>query len=68
MSKTLELIAARSWVKHVDDERGIENGIIIVLEDGWEYELDPGCGTRGFDTPTEAKAGTAKNAVRKKNR
>lgn len=64
MSKTLQAIAARSWVKHVDDERNIDNGVIITLADGWEFELDPGCGTRGFDTVSEAKAGSAKNAVR----
>lgn len=65
MSKTLQKIAARSWVKHVDDERNIDNGVIITLEEGWEFQLDPGCGTRGFDTPTEAKTGTEKSAVRK---
>ena len=64
MSKTLQAIAAREWVQHVDDERNIDNGIIVMLKEGWEFQLDPGCGTRGFDTPTEAKAGTAKTAVR----
>lgn len=49
---------------HVDDERNIDNGIIITLEDGWEFLSDPGCGVRGFDTFSEAKAGTSKTEVR----
>lgn len=66
MSKTSDSIAARPWVKHVDDERSIGNGVIVTLQEGWEFVLDPGCGVRGFDTLREARDGTMQADVRKK--
>lgn len=65
--KTLDKIAARPWVLHVDDERAIGNGIIITLAEGWYFWTDPGCGTRGFDTAREALTETARNNVYQPN-
>lgn len=61
----IQKISARAWVQNVDDERDIENGIIVMLRDGWEFIFDPGCGTRGFDTPSEALKETGRQFVRK---
>lgn len=66
MAKTVDLIKARAWVQHVDDERNIDNGVIISLYEEWEFCADPGCTVRGFDTMTEALAGTANSEVRRK--
>lgn len=64
MNKTLEAIRKLPWVKHVDDERSLGNGVIITLHKEWEFISDPGCGTRGFDTSREALAGCRRKAVR----
>ncbi|MBM94319.1 MAG: hypothetical protein CMI09_00480 [Oceanospirillaceae bacterium] len=64
--KTLDAIRALPHVMHVDDERGLDNGIIVTLKDGWEFKLDPGCGVRGFETATEARQGTTAKAVAQK--
>ena len=53
----------RPWIANVDDERDLDHGIIVMLKDGWFFKADPGCGTRGFDTIAEAKAGTTKSEV-----
>jgi hypothetical protein len=53
------------YVMHVDDERDIGNGVIVMLADGYEFVADPGCGTRGFDTMTEAKRGVTKPRIRR---
>jgi len=53
----------RPWIAHIDDERNLDHGIIVTLKDGWFFKVDPGCGTYGFDTVAEAKAGTAKSEV-----
>jgi len=64
MSKTLDtLLASRHWIAHIDDERDIDNSIIVTLEQGWDFEDEKGCGVRGFDTVSEAKAGTARHRV-----
>jgi hypothetical protein len=64
MSKTLNnLLASRHWIAHIDDERSQGNSIIVTLEEGWDFEYDPGCGVRGFDTIAEAKAGTSRQRV-----
>lgn len=62
MKKTLDRIKRRSWVAHVDDERSIGNSIIVTLADNWCFRDDPTCGVCGFDTVSEAYAGTAKKA------
>ena len=41
-------------VEFVDDERGLGNGIIVTLKEGYEFSVDPGCGVRGYDTFSEA--------------
>lgn len=54
--KTIQRLQQHPRVLHVDDERNLENGIIVMLKDGFEFTSDRGCGTRGFDTLTEALA------------
>lgn len=61
--KTQDLIKSRHWVLHVDDERGIGNGVIIMLIDDCFFVSDPDCGTKGFDTLKEAEEGTRKKNV-----
>lgn len=56
--KTLDKIRERRWVAHVDDERELDNGIIVTLKKGYTFVNDPGCGVRGFDTATEAERET----------
>lgn len=60
---TSALKAKRPWIAHIDDERDIENGIIVTLATGYTFTADPGCGVRGFDTMTEVRAGTRKQDV-----
>lgn len=43
-----------TWVEYWDDERNIDNGIIVTLRYGWSFESDCHEGVRGFDTVTEA--------------
>ena len=65
MSKTLNAITeTRRWIANIDDERNIDNGIIVTLAKGWEFLDDVGCGVRGFDTVAEVKSGTNSKAVR----
>ena len=61
--KTLDRLRKQPHVFAVDDERDEGNGVIVMLHDGWEFDLDPGCGTRGFDTLTEAVKGCSSRAV-----
>jgi len=61
--KTLEKIRALPHVLHVDDERNCGNSIIVMLQEGWEFANEPGCGTQGFDNVTDAKNGTTAKAV-----
>jgi len=64
MSKTLQdLLEQRHWIAFIDDERSLGNSIIVTLQDGWNFEDEPGCGVRGFDTVAEVKAGTTKSSV-----
>ena len=60
----MQKIQSRNWVMFVDDERDLDNGIIVMLKDGWEFVADPGCGTRGFDTVAEALRETTSKCVR----
>ena len=59
----MKFAKTRSWIASVDDERDLDHGIIVMLKDGWFFKDDPRCGTRGFDTAAEAKAGTARSEV-----
>ena len=64
MSKTYEtLTQQRPWIRYIDDERGDGGSIIVTLAKGWDFEDEPGCGVRGFDTIKELKQGTAKHCV-----
>lgn len=64
--KTLLHIQARMWVQGVDDERGLGNGVIVTLKDGWVFIVDPVSRVRRFNTMTEAKQGTSLTAVQQK--
>ena len=48
-----------SRIMHWDDERNIGNSIIICLNDGWEFDIDPWekMHVDGFDTIKEAVDG-----------
>jgi hypothetical protein len=59
----MKFTSNRPWIAHVDDERDLDHGIIVTLKDGWFFKSDPRCGTYGFDTVAEAKAGTARSEV-----
>ena len=64
MSKTLDAIRKQPWISAVDDEREDGSSIIVTLKREWEFcSEDPGCGVKGFDTVTEARAGTSRRAV-----
>lgn len=64
MSKTLNhVLATRPWVAYVDDERELGNSIIVTLAEGWFFSDEPDCGVRGFDTVSEVRQQTARNAV-----
>jgi hypothetical protein len=59
----MKTLQKRNWIEHIDDERSIDNGIIISLQKGWTFEADPSCSVMGFDTVSEAIEGTRRNAV-----
>ena len=64
MSKILNALKkSRSWVAHIDDERGEGNSIIVTLANGYDFADDPGCGVKGFDTVVEVRDGTRKSDV-----
>jgi hypothetical protein len=64
MSKTINnLLDARRWIAHIDDERSEGNSIIVTLAKGWDFADDKGCGVKGFDTLAELKAGTTRKEV-----
>lgn len=64
MSKTFtKLLASRPWLAHIDDERDLDNSIIVTLAAGYEFADDKGCGVKGFDTVAEVAAGTAKHNI-----
>ena len=64
MSKTIDnLLATRSWIAHIDDERGDGNSIIVSLSKGWVFDDERDCGVRGFDTIKELQSGTNKASV-----
>ena len=52
------------YVKFVDDERDLENGIIVTLVEGRSFREDPGCGVRAFDKFTQAYTATLHAIVR----
>ena len=59
MSKTLQnILNTRLWVKHIDDERGDGNSIIVTLDNDYVWFDERDCGVRGFDTVKEVEMGT----------
>lgn len=44
-------------IEHWDDERNIDNGIIVTLKHGWSFEYNEHQGVHGFNTITKAKEG-----------
>lgn len=48
-------------VNHVDSDG--DTGIIVTLHKPWEFESDPGCGVRGFDSMSEAYRETKQSAI-----
>lgn len=64
--KLIDRIKSLPWVEFVDDERNMDNGIIVMLKEGWAFTLDPHCGVRGFDSMSEAANGCSKQDVCKK--
>lgn len=64
MNKTIsQLLDSRRWIAHIDDERHLDNSIIVTLADGWDFVDEAGCGVRGFDSLTELRSGTGKKNV-----
>ena len=60
---TMNTLRKRSWIQHIDDERGLGHGIIITLHEGFVFELDPSCSVMGFDTIKEAIEGTGRDCI-----
>lgn len=63
MSKTLDALKMLGHIDHIDDERNIDNGIIVTLKKPFCFAEDPGCGVRGFDSVAETRAGCALSKV-----
>lgn len=53
----------RNRVEFWDDERKIDNGIIVTLHYGWSFEPRYHEGVRGFDTVSEAKKAIANSFI-----
>lgn len=58
-----KMIQSRKWIAHIDDERNIDNSIIVTLKEGWFFKDENNCGVRGFDTIKELKEGTHSSKV-----
>ena len=63
MKAISKLLDQRPWIAHIDDERDIDNSIIVTLKDGWFFADDQTCGVMGFDTIAEVKEQTKKSNV-----
>lgn len=61
--KTIDRIANRPWVAHIDDERNLGNSIIVTLDEDYVFADERNCGVRGFDTIKEANEGTLSRCV-----
>ena len=60
---TIQKIASRLWVAHIDDERADGNSIIVTLDSDFVFDDERDCGMRGFDTLKNAEQGTRLNSV-----
>ena len=64
MLKTLQkILDTRIWVKHIDDERGEGNSIIVTLDSDYVWDDERDCGVRGFDTVKEVELFTRLDGV-----
>jgi hypothetical protein len=64
MSATFKkILNTRLWVKHIDDERGDGNSIIVTLDKDYVWDDERDCGVRGFDTVKEVEQGTRLDCV-----
>ena len=63
MKTFAKILKAREWIAHIDDERDIDNSIIVTLKEGWVFEDEQNCGVRGFDTIKEMQDGTTASQV-----
>lgn len=52
MTSSMQRLKGDQRILHLDDERSIGNGIIIMLKEGYVFYDD--CGVIGADTPMEA--------------
>lgn len=68
MKTFTKILQAREWIAHIDDERDIDNSIIVTLKEGWFFEDEQNCGVRGFDTVKEVQDGTRISQVINKNK
>ena len=62
-TKIQQIIQSRPWIAFVDDERDLDHGFIVTLEDGYFFKADHGCGVCGFDSWSEVKDQTKKSNV-----
>jgi hypothetical protein len=58
LNRIEKLIISRPWIAFVDDERDLDHGWIVTLEDGYCFKSEQGCGVRGFDSWLELKRET----------
>ena len=67
MLKTLQnILNNRLWVKHIDDERGDGNSIIVTLDNEYDFADNPGCGVAGYDTVKEVEIATRWDNIKRK--
>lgn len=63
-----KILNTRSWVAHIDDERGDGNSIIVTLDNDYVWDDERDCGVRGFDTVKEVEMATRwDNVINRKN-
>lgn len=55
------LLQQRPWIQAIDTDE--PNTYLVTLREPWCFVCDQGCGTRGFDTLAEVRAGTRKTDV-----
>ena len=67
MLKTLQkILDTRLWVRHIDDERGDGNSIIVTLEGEYDFADNPGCGVAGYVTVKEVEIATRWDNIKRK--
>ena len=67
MLKTLQkILDTRLWVRHIDDERGDGNSIIVTLDSEYDFADNPGCGVAGYVTVKEVEIATRWDNIKRK--